>query len=172
MFNNVDGQLATKIALGFGAKPPANPGTTGVTKKSPAVSQENTVKSARTRKVAVLAENGFNFAEVTQVMESLERAGVKTEIISKNLGMITSIDGQQLEVKKNYQTAGSIMYDAVYITGGRRCIDTLLMLGDAIHFVNEAFKHAKTISATNEGVDLAAAAQTESATDPVATLAL
>ncbi len=33
------------------------------------------------------------------------------------------------------------------------------MLGDAIHFVNEAFKHAKTIGATNEGVDLVAAAQ-------------
>jgi len=159
MFNYVDGQLATKIAIGIGATPPANPGTTGVTKKSPALSQENTLRSARTRKVAVLAENGFNFAEITQVTESLMRAGVEAEIISKTLGMITSIDGQQLEVKKNYQTAGSIMYDAVYIAGGRRCVDTLLLLGDAMHFVNEAFKHAKTIGATNEGVDLVAAAQ-------------
>ena len=118
MFNNVDSQLAAQIAIGIGAKAPAKPGGTGVMKKSPAVSQENTVKSAGTRKVAILAENGFNFGEVMQVMEGLKRAGVESEIISQNLGMISGTDGQQLETKKNYLTAGSIMYDAVYVAGG------------------------------------------------------
>lgn len=154
MFNNVDGQLAAQIAAGIGATPPASPGGTGVTASSPAVSQENTTKVARTRKFAILAENGFNFPEVTQVMEALKGAGVQGQIISKNLGMITSVDGRQLEVNKNYVSAGSIMYDAVYVTGGRQCVDTLLSQGDALHFVNEAFKHAKAIGATNEGVDL------------------
>ncbi|GAB6180922.1 hypothetical protein JCM14036_22410 [Desulfotomaculum defluvii] len=47
--------------------------------------------------------------------------------------------------------------------------------GDAIHFVNEAFKHAKAIGATNEGVDLLTASQiqgvptagTEAAIQPI-----
>lgn len=159
MFNNVDGYLAAQIAMGVGATPPTNPGGSGVTATSPAVSQENTVRSARTRKVAILVEDGYNYPEVTQVMESLKNAGVHSEIISKNLGIITSVDGQQLEVGKNYATAGSIMYDAVYVTGGRQCVDSLIMQGDAIHFINEAFKHAKAIGATNEGIDLLTASQ-------------
>lgn len=159
MFNNVDGYLATQIAMGVGATPPANPGGSGVTASSPAVSQENTIRSARTRKVAILAENGFNYPEVTQIMENLKNTGVHSEIISKNLGMITSVDGKQLEVGKNYLTAGSIMYDAVYVTGGRECVDSLITQGDAIHFVNETFKHAKTIGATNEGIDLLTTSQ-------------
>lgn len=159
MFNNVDAQLAVRIAQGFSATPPASPGGTGVTSSSPAVSQANTVMSARTRKVAILVENGFNFPEVTQVIEALKNAGVHSEIVSKYQGMLASVDGRQLEVNKNYLSSGSIMCDAVYVTGGRQCVDTLLTHGDAVHFVNEAFKHAKALGATNEGVDLIASSQ-------------
>ena len=159
MFNNVDGQLAVQSAQGIGANPPANPGGTGVTTSSPTVSQENTPKTARTRKVAILLENGYNFPEVNQVMEALKNAGVHMEIISKNLGMVTSVDGQQLEVNKNYLSAGSINYDAVYVAGGRQNVDTLINQGDSVHFINEAFRHAKAIGATNEGVDLLATSQ-------------
>ena len=159
MFNNVDGELAHQIAAGVGVNPPSSLGGTGVTASSPAVSQENTIRTPATRKVAILMENGFNYTEVTSVMDELRLAGVHPEIISKNLGMLTSNDGQQLEVGKNYSTAASIMYDAVYITGGRESVDMLSQQGDGIHFVNEAFKHAKAIGATNEGVDLLEASQ-------------
>ncbi|EEG76297.1 catalase [Dethiobacter alkaliphilus] len=154
MFNNVDSQLAHQIAMGVGANPPSKPGGTGVTAASPAVSQANTIKDARTRKVAILLENGFYYPEVTQVMHALNGVGVMCDIVSKNLGMLTSFDGQQLEVNKNYVTTASIMYDAVYVPGGRKSVDTLLTHGDARHFVSEAFKHAKAIGASNEGVDL------------------
>lgn len=46
------------------------------------------------------------------------------------------------------------MYNAIYVPGGKQSIQTLSMQGDAIHFVNEAFKHCKAIAATGEGVDL------------------
>jgi catalase len=59
MFNNVDDQLAVRIAQGIGATPPANPGGTGVTAASPAVSQEKTIKTVKTRNAAILAESGF-----------------------------------------------------------------------------------------------------------------
>lgn len=154
MFNNVDGELAKQIAAGVGATAPATPGWTDVTTASPALSQENTPRVAWTRNVAVLVENEFNYAEVTQVMNMLRSAGVHPEIISMHLGIITSTDGQQLEVGKNYLTAASVMYDAVYIPGGQKNVNTLISQGDSLHFVNEAFKHAKAIGATNEGVDL------------------
>ncbi len=97
-FNNVDSQLAAQIAPGVGVAPPAAPGGTGVTASSPAVSQEHTVRTARTRKVAILTEDGFNFYELAQVQAVLQAEGVSADIISKNQGIVTSFDGQQVEV--------------------------------------------------------------------------
>ncbi|WP_170006545.1 catalase [Bacillus fonticola] len=159
MFNNVDGQLAIQIAAGVGVDAPKTPGGSGVTDTSPAVSQVGTVKDAGTRKVAILAENGFNYPEVTKFMEGVHRAGIHTDIISKNLGMITCADDQQLEVTKTFLTTGSIMYDAVYVTGGKKSVENLMGQKDALHFINDAFKHAKTIGATNEGIDLLASTE-------------
>jgi catalase len=163
-FNKVDSLLAGKIAEGIGVNPPAMPGGTGVTASSPAVSQENTVKIARTRKIAILAENGYDYEQVYQLITELKNAGVTADIISKNLGMLKcSQNKQQLEVNKTYATAASIMYDAVYVAGGKQSVNSLTSHGDALHFVNEAFKHAKTIGAVNEGIDLLTASQIQGA---------
>jgi catalase len=47
-----------------------------------------------------------------------------------------------------------VMYDAVYVPGGKQSIEMLKTKGEAIHFVNEAFRHCKAIAATGEGVEL------------------
>ncbi len=163
MFNNVDSALAVEIAKGIGVAPPKKPGGRGVGESSPAsspaVSQANTVMTSKTRKVAVLVENGFHYPDVEQLMNALNMAGVSALVVSQTLGTITSVDGRQLAANKSYATTGSIMFDAVFIPGGRQSVDTLLGLGDALHFVNEAFKHAKPIGASNEGVDLLNAAK-------------
>ncbi len=159
MFNNVDGELAIQIAEGIGVEPPKTFGGSGVTASSPAVSQENTIMVPQTRKVAILLEEGFNFNETMQVMDVLKKERVHTEIVSKNLGMLKSKEGQELNVGKNYFTTASIMYDAVYIPGGLQNVETLKTQGDALHFVNEAFKHAKALGASNEGVDLLLASE-------------
>lgn len=158
MFNNVDNELAKQIAAGVGATPPAI-GRTGASDISPAVSQLNTIMTAQTRKVAILAEDGFNHAELTKLMDTLKGARICFELISKNLGTIKSSDNKELAVAKNYLTTSSVLYDAVYVAGGRACADTMLNQGDTLHFVNEAFKHAKTIGAANEGADLLKASQ-------------
>ena len=154
MFNNVDGQLATQIAEGIGATPPAKPGGTGVTDSSPAVSQEKTVFSAKTRKVAILLENGYNHAEVSHFMDEMKKAGICTEVVSMNQGVLKSKDGQQLEAAQNYMTTASVLYDALYIPGGADSAEMLRNQGDAQHFVNEMFKHCKAIGATGEGVQV------------------
>ncbi|QNO15522.1 catalase [Alkalicella caledoniensis] len=153
MFNNVDSMLATEIAKGVGATPPSTVGGNDVVAASPAVSMENTIKVAQTRKVAFLVENGFNYQDVTQTMQALKDAGVSVEIVSKNIGVLNSMDNQELEAGQNYLTTASVLYDAVFIPGGRECANTLANQGDSMGFVNEAFKHAKAIASSNEGID-------------------
>ena len=61
-----------------------------------------------------------------------------------------------MEVDKSYLTSASVMYDALFCVGGRKAVDTLLQQGDAIHFVNESFRHCKPIGAVAEGIELLA----------------
>ncbi|MDW7732917.1 MAG: catalase [Methanolobus sp.] len=158
MFNNVDGDLAIEIAKGVGADAPKSKGGSSVTKKSRNVSQELSEHTRKdtimTRMIAILAADGYNSDEVESVKKALMDAGAQTEIISKFRGMIKGSGGKEMEVDKNYEAAESVMYDAVYVPGGHESVNTLKMEGDAIHFINEAFRHCKAIGATGEGVDL------------------
>ena len=158
LFNNVDGELAIQIAKGVGISASEQKGGSPVTKESPNVSQERTeyaVKDTiKSRKIAILAADGYDHKDVSQVMQALKGAGAHADIISKYRGMLKSSSGEKLEVDKNYLTAASVMYDAVYVPGGKGSIDTLKMQGDAIHFVNETFRHCKPLGATGEGIEL------------------
>lgn len=160
LLNNVDGELAVKVAEGVGVPPPSEPKPRSHERRSPALSMENTVKdTVESRKVAILAAEGFSHNELSQVRGELERQGAHVEIISKNLGTLKGEDGQEVMVDKNYVSTGSIMYDAIFVPGGKESVETLMMQGDAVHFVNEAFRHCKPIGATGEGVDLLMASE-------------
>jgi catalase len=55
-------------------------------------------------------------------------------------------------------TTASVQYDAVYIPDGKAAVAALKADGRALHFVEEAYKHYKTIAATGTGRDLITAA--------------
>lgn len=157
MFGNVDMELARRMASGIGVKPPSGNGggKTGKVSKSPSLSQENTVKDTiKSRRIAVLASDGLNYSELSAVTKALKKAGAHFKVVSKNQGMLKSMDGDEVEVDKSYVTTGSIMYDAVFVPGGAKSVEALKMQGDAIHFINEAFRHCKPIGATGEGAEL------------------
>lgn len=157
MFNHVDGSLAVQIAEGIGAKPPAQPYVSGVTLSSPALSMMNTVKTPLTRKVAVLAGNGFNDKSVAEIMQAMNAAGITAEVVSNKLGMITSDAGSRLKVKHTFLTSDSVLFDAVYIAGGEQSTQELMADPKAPVFIHEAYVHYKAIGAVGEGMKLLAA---------------
>jgi catalase len=158
MLGNIDTFLAEQVAISVGAKKPANAKPMEVTLASPALSQENTVKLPNTRKVAILADHGFNGAEVMGLMDMLKKSGITAEIISKNLGMIKSDDGKELEVNHTLLTSSSVLYDALYVAGGQQSVDSLMQKKEAAYFVDEAFSHFKAVGAGKEAAALLAKA--------------
>jgi catalase len=155
LFNNVDHAFAKRVAKGIGVPEPSQEGRKNHGHSSPALSMERTVKnSVKSRRIAILASDGFDNSQLAAVKQALKNAGAQAQIVSKFGGMITSVDGQPVEVDKMFVTTGSIMYDGVFVPGGRQSVDTLKLQGDALHFVNEAFKHCKAIAAAGEGIDL------------------
>jgi catalase len=82
----------------------------------------------------------------------IESAGGMVEIIAPHLGFINSAGNKPIKVNQSFLTAASVLFDAVYVPGGAKSVSALKLEPDAIHFVNEAYKHCKAIAASAEGV--------------------
>lgn len=153
MFANVDSELAARISEGLGTITP-EPRASASNLSSPALSMLNTVKSPMTRKVAVLAGNGFLENELTAVLQQFKDAGIIAEVVSPKLGFITGDAGGRLEVQHSLLGADSVLFDAVLVAGGRGSIDELLAVPKSNDFVKEAYQHFKTVGAMAEGAEL------------------
>ena len=106
--------------------------------------------SAKGRKVAVLAAEGVDAAQIAVMQEALKAAGTQSEIVGPHLGLLE----EGVEAVKTFANTSSVLYDAVYVPGGADGIAALKPMGDARAFVAEAYKHGKPIAATGEGIDL------------------
>ena len=62
--------------------------------------------------------------------------------------------GAREKVDFTFLTAGSVLFDAVFDTAGRSSVQALATEPKAVHFINEAFNHCKTIGASGAGVEL------------------
>lgn len=154
MFAHVAPELGVQIAAGIGVNPPAWKEANDMKSSSPALSQENTIKTARTRKVAILVENGFCPVAVRTVTEALKAAGAVSETVSSSLSPLTAKDGTMLEPNRDFTTADAVLYDAVFVPAGADHVNALKQNSDARNFINEAMHHAKAIGASDEAVEL------------------
>jgi catalase len=168
ILSQIDKGLAHEVAYGLGLNVPAEPeqpinhsvpadadpqsyqpvSMPGTISTSPALSMAGTVKdSIRTRKIAVLIADGVDGAAVKAMQKALTAEGAVVELIAPRLGQVVSADGTAVPVNKSFLTAASVLYDAIYIPGGANSVATLAATADAVHFLNEAFKHCKAIAA-------------------------
>jgi catalase len=115
--------------------------------KSAALSMANTIKdSIKSRKIAILAADGVNAQAVMNMKNALLSAGAMGEVIAPRLGSIVAEDNTEIPVDKSLLTVASVLYDAVYVPGGTNSVATVAGSPDAVHFLNEAYRHCKAIA--------------------------
>lgn len=115
--------------------------------KSPALSMSNTIKdSIQGRKIAFLATDGAEADAIELMRQSLKEKGAVVEIVGPRQGAFTGTNKTKLNADQSFLTAASVLYDAVYIPGGKH-VPVLAQDPDAIHFLNEAYRHCKAIAA-------------------------
>lgn len=118
--------------------------------RSDALSMDNTVKdSIKTRLIAILVADGVNADNVMAVQDDLKDAGAMVDIIATHLGTVSGANKEIVPINQSFLTAASVMYDAVYVPGGKS-VNVLKSNPDAIHFLNEAFRHCKAIAADKD----------------------
>ncbi len=171
----IDNDLSNKVADGLGLKVPKiidkpinqaigadadpkkhQPGPKKIyLDTSKALSQANTkFDTIATRQIAVLASDGFNAKTFKALKTAFGKEGAMIKIIGPHGGTITSDDNKSHKVDAAIATTESVLFDAVYIPGGKKSIDTLKNHGKYIKFVNETFKYCKAIAADDEGEQL------------------
>jgi catalase len=109
----------------------------------------NTVKKGvQTRKVAILAADGVDGAALSTMQRALKAAGAQFKIIAPRLGTLATAQGNDLTIDWSFLTAGSVLFDAVYVPGGEKSATILVAEPRAVEFVGEAYKHCKAIAAS------------------------
>jgi catalase len=115
---------------------------------SAALSMANSPKdSIKTRKIAFLAADGVDSNSLNTVKAALEGEGAIVEVIAPRQNYILSTTDEEIRVHHSFLTAASVLYDAVYVPAGTNSVATVEADADAVHFLNEAFKHCKAIAA-------------------------
>lgn len=127
--------------------------------RSEALSMEHTAKdSILSRRIAFLIADGVDGDAVNRMRKSLEDNGAMVKLVATHLGLINAAK-QSFTADESFFTAASVMFDAVYVPGGKKSVNALLGEADALHFIDEAFKHCKAIAAEAEGMQLLEASQ-------------
>ncbi|SEJ34240.1 catalase [Bhargavaea ginsengi] len=152
MFAKVDKDLMTQVAKKIGATPPTESHVKN-NKKSPAVSMANTVRKPQTRRAGIIVGEGFDGSSLGDILDKLKEAGITADFISERQGTIKGQNGYKAEANHTFTTTHAVLYDGIIIAGGSGENQSKFKM-DASEFINDTFKHYKTIGVTESGNDL------------------
>jgi protease I len=107
------------------------------------------------RKVAVLATDGFEQAELVKPVEGLRAAGAEVDVVSLKAGKIQGYNhhekGDSVAVDKTLAEVKAAQYDLLVLPGGVINPDALRLEPKAIAFVRGFVEAGKPISAVCHG---------------------
>jgi len=107
------------------------------------------------KKIAILATDGFEQAELLEPRKALDETGAKTEVISPKDGKIKGWNmkdwGESVKVDKVLANANPNEYDALVLPGGVMNPDKLRVNPQAIAFVKAFFDAGKPVAAICHG---------------------
>jgi protease I len=121
---------------------------TATSKTNPAA-ESGKSDSLRGVRVAILATDGFEQAELTEPRQALDAAGADTAVISPKQGKVRGWKmkewGDEVEVDQALDRADPENYDALVLPGGVINADALRMQPQAVKFVKSFFDAGKPV---------------------------
>jgi catalase len=151
---NVDSELSSVVGAYLGLKAPKGQPNTKIGKAKGLSQEEGPKDTIKTRRVAILATDGVSAAEVTRMETALKKGGATAEVVAPHLGEVRGSGGETMKVDKSFATTDSVMYDAVYVPGGKDSVTGLMGDYEVKRFVRTAYDHGKAIAASGEGADI------------------
>jgi catalase len=84
--------------------------------------------------------------------------GAVVRLLGVRLGTVDAADGDTLEVDATLENSPSVLFDAVVLPDGEVAASALLADGQTVEFIQNQFRHGKTILAVGAGRTLLPAA--------------
>ena len=150
MLANVDAELAARVADGLGIEvPPAQPRALDKP-PAPEVTQSKALSmfarpgeaGVKTRRVALLVAADVDLQALADLHAQLVAAGALPRYVGPKLGRVEGASGSSVDVEVSFETAPSVLWDAVVVPGHD---DVLATLGHAKDFLKDQFRHCKPI---------------------------
>jgi catalase len=116
-----------------------------------------------TRRIAVLVADGTVSEGLTPLIETLSDEGAVVRLLGVRLGSVETDGGETLEVDATLENSPSVLFDALVLPDGEAAVSTLRADGQTIEFVQNQFRHGKTILAIGAGRTLLSAAGIQAA---------
>ena len=120
-----------------------------------ALGEDKDMSKLSGKKVAILATDGFEQAELAEPRKALDAAGAKTSIVSTHSGKIKAWKdkdwGDVFAVDLTLEDAKADQFDALLLPGGVMNPDTLRMNPQAVAFVKKFAESGKPIAAICHG---------------------
>ncbi|MGF9976911.1 catalase [Viridibacillus arvi] len=149
MLGRISTELAVLVARELEVDAP-NVQESQVRKSSAALSMANTKFLPNTLRVGVIVGEGFDGQSTQYILDQLIQVGLQPVIISARIGTVKGNFGVELKVDDSFLTGSSLLYDGLYIIGGREEDDYTLFKTKT--FVVETYNHFKPIGASQDGV--------------------
>jgi len=109
----------------------------------------------KSRKIAVLATDGFEQAELTEPVKALRAAGAQVQVVSPKAGEIQGMNhhdkGDKTKVDVELSRTRADEFDALVLPGGVANPDTLRTNKDAVAFVKSFVEADKPVAAICHG---------------------
>ncbi len=163
---NVSEDLAARVADGLGIELP-DPMPRATTRRfKPEVSKSPPLSlhalpgagGIATRKIAVMVGDGTEFETIAQLIDRVSAEGAVVRLLGVRLGSMESSGGEPLEVDATLENSPSVLFDALVLPDGEAGAAALRADGQAIEFIQNQFRHGKTILAVGAARTLLQAA--------------
>jgi protease I len=107
------------------------------------------------KRIAILATDGFEQAELLEPRKALEGRGATTQVISPHEGRIRAWNksdwGEEVDVNLTLDSADANDFDALLLPGGVMNPDKLRTIPEAVQFVRKFFAQKKPVAAICHG---------------------
>jgi catalase len=162
MLRNASEELASKIAQGLGMQlPDAMPkamenAPAPEIERSPALSLMARPGDGgiRTRKVAIMIAPGTHGASAWAIANALQAQGAVVRFVGPRIGPISTSDGNDIDADASLENQPAVLFDGVVVPDGDEAANMLAANGLAREFIQDQYRHCKTILALGEAAKL------------------
>ncbi|KAF4967905.1 hypothetical protein FZEAL_10464 [Fusarium zealandicum] len=156
----IDGGLAEIVADMVGGKKPESGDKPNPGKKAKNLSQMDFLPKTPTivsRRIGIIIADGYDPIAFNAVYGAIKAQSAIPFVLAPRRSAIFSANEDSSSSKgvvpdHHLEGQRSTMFDAIFIPGGEKSIQTLAKNGRALHYVREAFGHLKAIGGTGEAV--------------------